>query len=654
MRLAIFCLVICCGSRLGYAGTDLPKLGKASEAWFAPNPYAADSSVHAYVIAQDIGINFGWLYLGSNKLSRRIETRRIVRVLDPQGYEQALIKIYFYDPENGGAGERLTNLEAYTHEMLNGQVKTNKVAKQERYRTRLSPEVVEVAFSFPGVVAGTVLDLSYTRDSESLRYCPTTYFQDYIPVQIAETRLKSHEAFRYQTHVLGHERVTQTVDHDPYPDRGVEGRQVTHTFRAENLPALTPEPYITALGNYRSHLRIELQTFAYPGNQTVEFSGSWATISEALTEAPGVKAALRGKGDYQAWAAACPTALTEPQDKAAWAIAKVASLVRWSGYHSPYASSKLSALVDAGEGSSAEVNALLLGVLRALGLDASPVFMSTRDHGRLLQHLPTLSSVNSMIVAFDAGGKILLVDGVDPTGYPGVLPLDDHNGEGLMVSDKGLLSFVSLQDASIDQRALQALLEVDAEGYVFGYAALTLSGLAAKPFITATADGLRLAVDTGALFEGFHVTNLVITREKAYAWRLTADVRSLLPAPDLGGALALNPNLAPQWSKNPFSYAERRYPVEFPAKIVETRQISVKLPSDMRLEAIPPTVYMTTVNRDAFYRHQVTDEDNTLSISSTLAVKNLTYLPDRYGEVRGLFGKVVEQEAALLSIVAAH
>ena len=286
MRLVILCLSLLCSLPLARAGTELPKLGKASEAWFGDNPYAADSSVHAYVIAQDIQIGFGFLSFGSDELSRRIEVRRIVRVLDPQGYGEALVKIRYYDPEDGGTGEQLGKVEAYTHQRVNGKVETQKVAKEERYRTRLSPEYVEIAFSFPGVVAGTVLDLSYSRESPSLRSCPITYFQDFIPVQVAETRLRAHEAFRYQTHVLGHERVEQTTDRKPYPDNAVGGNLIVTTFRAENLPAITPEPYITSLGNYRSHLRVELQTFAPPVGQTVEISGTWAKIVSSSARRP--------------------------------------------------------------------------------------------------------------------------------------------------------------------------------------------------------------------------------------------------------------------------------------------------------------------------------------------------------------------------------
>ncbi len=181
MRVTLLCLLWLCSLPLARAGSDLPKLGKASEAWFGDNPYAADSSVYAYVIAQDIEINFGFLRIGSTGLTRRIDTRRIVRVLDPQGYGQALVEIQYYDPEGGGVSERLTNVDAYTHRLVGGKIGTQRVAREEQYRTRLSPEYVEVAFSFSGVVAVTVLDLAHSRESGNLSSCPVTYFQDLIP-----------------------------------------------------------------------------------------------------------------------------------------------------------------------------------------------------------------------------------------------------------------------------------------------------------------------------------------------------------------------------------------------------------------------------------------------------------------------------------------
>ena len=67
-------------------------------------------------------------------------------------------------------------------------------------------------------------------------------------------------------------------------------------------------------------------------------------------------------------------------------------------------------------------------------------------------------------------------------------------------------------------------------------------------------------------------------------------------------------------------------------------------------ESLPEPVAMMTPDKKAQYRYTLTAEGNTLRLSSLFVVKNLTYLPEAYHEVRAVFAAAEEKKTELLSL----
>lgn len=652
-RAAACTLALCSGAIVIATGTwrsDLPDPGDADPGWFTGNPYAADSSVHAYVIAQETRVALLPTLGDGGILSTRKRVRRIVRVLDAHGKRHATVRLRLFDAQRGAGATRVAALTAHTHHPDGRRVSLD---YHDVYTSRLTPQVVEVSFSFPAVAAGCVLDLAYETDAEQVPRIDPAIMQEDIPILNVEHELAVLDAFVVQPAVHGYFPIqTEQLEID-HGIRGLPGRMSLTRLTADDVPALRPEPHVATMGNYAAHVTYDLQRLVIPGVLGMTFSGTWEDVAQTMRDDGDLTAAMRGRGAYKKWADEVPEALPDLTSRVRWALGEVVDAIAWNGYDAPVAGGNLRTVLKAGEGSSADLNIALLGLLNGMGLDAVPIFLSTREHGRFQRHVAATGSLNHVIVGVrNARGEDFgYVDATRPEAFPGALPERDLNGEGLLVTYSAH-GIVPLQAGAVSQRGINADLSLDADGYLAGEVDVTFNAQAALPYLRRAADGsTEFTIDSLALFGDYEVRGAAAVEGRGgEVWVVSAQLRSRSPLTDIGGARALAPTLGRFRSGNPFRLERRLFPVEFATRTAETRDIRITLPPELTADNLPTPISARTTDGSARFRHAVRLEGDELHVSSLFLVKQLVYLPESYPELRGLFGLADERTEQLISL----
>ena len=648
---------------------ELPELGKVTAEWFADNPYAADSSVHAYVIADDTRSWVSWQDRGQYNLPWLVtERRRVVRVLDARGIDDhATVRLGRYAPKGETRAETLRRLEAYAHVYDGGRLTSTPVEADAVYERRISPNVVETTFSFAGVRPGAVLDLAYREEGGYIQQ-QRVFLQESIPVEAADYTFRMGPEFGYKASVLGTFPVAMAREESRSQGNiltgkaGRDAKDNVFRFAVRDAPALRSEAYVTTVDNYRAQAAVELERYARPSTgQIVDFATTWDDIAERLRDGDGISAAMRAHKDkrYLAWAAECPQpADASDLERADWALRSVGARIAWTGRESYWPSDKVKTALEAGKGHAGDVNGALLGLMRALGLEAYPVYLSTREHGYFRKELPDQGSLNHLIVALVDGDDLALYDATNATTGQGVVPTRDLNGTGLLVEEKSH-RFVDLQAGAGAQRGLIANLTLGDDRHLDGTFTLQLKDYGALPYTDFDAAG-ALTIDPeelGELFAGYAVADVTAEPTAGYGYAVTGTLRSREPVLDLGGALALDPTLGDATRRNPFSAEQRSYPVEFPYRRFENRQVTIHLPTGYRADDLPPPSAATMPDRGVMYRTGIqtaadpADGHTVLTYSTVLAIKTLTYPPEAYPALRQLYDVVAERESHLVSVV---
>jgi hypothetical protein len=111
-------------------------------------------------------------------------------------------------------------------------------------------------------------------------------------------------------------------------------------------------------------------------------------------------------------------------------------------------------------GNAAEINLYLAAMLNTAGIDAKPVIISTRDHGKIAADYPFDHFFNYVIVLVTIDGKSFLSDGTEPLIAFNRLPIRCINDKGLIV-DKAGVNWVNIitPAMSIDHKIIQATLD---------------------------------------------------------------------------------------------------------------------------------------------------------------------------------------------------
>lgn len=111
----------------------------------------------------------------------------------------------------------------------------------------------------------------------------------------------------------------------------------------------------------------------------------------------------------------------------------VKTTVRWDNNYRMFTDKKLPDLLQSKQGSSAEINLLLTLLLKEAGLQANPVLISTREHGKAQQAYPMLSQFNHLIVHIQLADKSYLLNATDPLRSYKLLDEEDLNLSGFLL-----------------------------------------------------------------------------------------------------------------------------------------------------------------------------------------------------------------------------
>ena len=92
---------------------------------------------------------------------------------------------------------------------------------------------------------------------------------------------------------------------------------------------------------------------------------------------------------------------------------------KWNRALGNFPSESKNQLLEQKQGSAAGLNLLLTGLLKQAGIEAFPLLLSTREHGKVYNEYPLVTFFNDLIVMAVMGKDTLLTDATEP-----LLPYD--------------------------------------------------------------------------------------------------------------------------------------------------------------------------------------------------------------------------------------
>ena len=659
---------------------DAPiKYGKIDIADLQMKVYSKDTSAEAVVLG-DIG-RADFKYDDANgRFYLVYERHRRVKIFKKSGYDWATIKIPLYKSVKGTKEEGLYDLKGFTYNLENGQIHKEKLEKESVFLDKGDDRRSVKRFAFPNVKEGSIIEYSYSIRSEFYYNFRDWTFQSGIPVVWSEFSVSIPDYFNYQQLMQGYEPLainTLTNGQKSYDLKleyagegsnstalsgGVESKPeisyekvtiASKDFRwaMKDVPAIRPEPFMTTIDDYVAQISFELSSTNFPGAMAKKYSENWNSLNNSLMEIESFGVQLNNQtGFVKDMVKLIKGTHKDTLQQITMAYQLINQAMTYDGKESFYIGSTLKKALETKTGNVADINLMLVVLLKELGYSANPVILSTRDNGRIMENYVLLSKFNYVIAQVDINGKDLLLDATSKNTSAGVLPLRCLNGQGRLIS-KTNTRWVELAPLQKNIETAMAHLDLNADNTAKGDLSISHGGYNGinqrnkyvqqgkeKYLEEHKKDNPNWQI-TKTDLEGLDDIKQPFTRKSELTISDFANVS--------GDRIYFNPMMYNNQKENPFKNPDRRFPVDFGTLIEESFVGIFKLPEGYIVEEIPKGIKLSLPQDGGRFIYSVSSspETGTITISNKITLKKSMYFAEEYETLRAFYDQIVQKHA---------
>ena len=647
-----FCLFALClvSHATLFAQAPPMKWGEVPKADLEMKNYPADTNATAVILFDYGEVSFDDAFNLVFKRHRRI------KLLSEAAYEWGGLTIGYNAKDRA---QWISDIEGQTFTLANGAVRKDKMDKKAIFNEDVDGELRRVRFTLPGLAPGAVIEYRYTVHSKEVFYLRGWDFQAEEPTLWSEFRADIPSVLQY---VLVQQEMLNLVVNESHPSSWPPTMQwfqtartynlniMNHRWAMRNLPALREESHMTTPDDYRAKIHFQLARVAWPESPLREYMTTWEKLAEELLADASFGAEIERHKVLREQAQTLTAGMTDPEQKLRALYDYVRTTITWNEERGVAVDEPLDKVYQARRGDGPGIALMLTGMLRAAGLEAHPVLISTRDNGKVIDLYPLAAQFNHVLTYVKIGTKEYLLDATDPLRPHNMLPVAALNQVGWLV-DKKKPRWVNITTPGSYHTQTTVFAQLSAEGAITGrFEALDggYSGLFDRHELR---DGKKdedyiqdgwLKQLTGAQLDSFTISQ----RDSIAAPLLTrARFSSADHAQVSGDNIYFMPMLFSRREENPFKRPERTFPVDFAYTRKMIYSASIILPAGYVVQDLPRNLALEVPSQGVQFRRTCSVEGNTLQFSTQTHIRRARFDPNEYKALRELFDRIVAAHA---------
>ncbi|NCU06095.1 MAG: transglutaminase domain-containing protein [Chitinophagaceae bacterium] len=336
--------------------------------------------------------------------------------------------------------------------------------------------------------------------------------------------------------------------------------------------------------------------------------------------------------------------ITDPHQKLITILNYVKKEVTWNGKTSFWTDAGIKNALDKHSGNSADMNLLLVSLLRDAGLKAYPVLVSTRNNGKVNGTYPFLYQFNDVYVYAEVNETPFIIDATNYSNPPFLIPWDVQFTEGYLV-DKELGQFITLGDIKHRFRLVSSILaEINKEGKITGSANVIAYEYAKTERLRSLRRGEKSYMEDyfSKPHPEFKFDSLTYKNEKNDSLPLENLIQFQGTLTSSGDYMFYSPNFLMELEKNDFLSDKRFTDIEFGYIQYYNMFTTIRFPADLELEELPKNIRMILPDTSISLQRFVNKNENSISMRYTLEIKRPTYYVDEYLDFKTFYAKLFE------------
>ncbi len=641
------------------------KFGKVSKEELAEKFNPLDSSASATFLYKYRKTFFQYIQGDGFRLITEIHER--IKIYNQEGFNYATQQVGLY--KSGSAREEVTNIKGYTYNLVGKKAEETKLNKDGIFKTEVTKNFDQTKFTMPNVKAGSIVEYKYRIQSPYASNVDEFVFQRDIPIKKLESTFEVPEYFNFKVNTKGFLSVIPVKEsksdvirfvnktrnegngYNPSATTTFNNSEIGFTWNIskyylENIPALREEPYVNNINNYRSSVKYELSYTKFPNAEIEYVSTTWEDVVKNIFDSSNFGDELEKTGYYEDEVDAIISNISDPMKRAALIFDFVKSKVKWNGQYGKYTNDGVKKAFKDHVGNVAEINLMLISMLRHAGLNAYPVLVSTRDNGIPL--FPTREGYNYVISYIKFTEGAILLDATNKYSEPNVLPFRTLNWQGRIIAEHGGSSLIDLYPTEKSQNSITMMATLDEDGKIEGgYRSLKTNHRALsfrEKYIGVDKDDFLEKLENK--YGGLEISDYTVKNENDLSEPIQESFKFVKEsqADIIGDKLYFSPLFFLATDENPFKLDKREFAVDFGYPSNTSLRIILNLPEGYKIESLPePEAFMMPDNLGLF-RYNITGNDKMIQLSVESEMNQSVITPLYYDVLKMYFSQLVEKE----------
>lgn len=616
------------------------KLGKVSKEELLEKSHPIDTSAAAAILYKS-GKTYFEIINGYFNAVHETEFR--IKIYKKEGYEYATDQSVVY---TGGSSIRSYYVDAYTYNLAGDKIEKTKLKSDGEFEEKKNEDFSIKKITMPNVKEGSVIEYKHVVKTPYIGTFSDFYFQYGIPVNYVQYEVAIPENYTYGRYMRGYVDIAKSIDKKRQGYGGKFQENYT-TFSAKNVSALKNEPYVNNLHNYIAILSHELAAVNIPSKGIETISTDWESVINTIYKHDDFGKELAQTSYFESDINTLIKGVTMKQQQLEMIYAYVQNRMAWNEKNSYYCNKGVKKAYAEKTGNTAEINLMLVAMLRHAGFEANPVLVSTRANGVAL--FPSRTAYNYVIAAVDIEGGQILLDATSKNLIPDMLPLRALNWTGRLVRKNGGNKEIELMPKKLSKEVINISADIDAEGKI--------TGKARDQYFDYNAYGFRegygkLSKDSyiesiekkhkGMQVGEYNVNNATdlgkpVIEEYSFTHDNIADV--------IGDKIYFSPMLFFTQSENPFKLDKREFPVDFGYPHQDKYIISLKIPAGYAVESVPKSLSLAMEENIGSFKYLVESKANQINLVVNLDMNYANISALYYQTLKDFYQKMVEKQS---------
>ncbi|MEO6548315.1 MAG: transglutaminase domain-containing protein [Ferruginibacter sp.] len=647
------------------------KFGKVKPEDFDVKSLLIDSSTNAVIVA-DLGKSSFVANTNDRTFSLVFLEKKRIKVINKNGFDAATITIPLYVDESNKA-EELQNVDASTYNIENGKVVETKVGKSSVFTEKHSKHWIYKKFTFPALKEGSIIEYSYEVKSDFFFNLQPWTFQAKYPVLWSQYDAGIPEFFDYVTLTQGyqplfinkvnHSQVSFTfverVERDPNQhiiggtalnNFKVDGSIENHTWVMRDVPALKEEPFTTTLRNSIAKIEFQLKQIKYPNTPPKSYLNSWENVGRDLMADEKFGVPINKPNN---WLDNTVESIVKASTSKREMAQRIYEYVRDNftsnnSNSSIYVTTDLKDVFKNKSGSVADINLLLIAMLKNRKIEVNPVILSTRDNGFTDDLYPFITRYNYVIARVEIDNTTLYLDASSRQLSFGRCASNIYNGQAREITKNLAHPIYFVADSLNETAATIVFIYNQAKGAVEGsishnlgiYESMQFRNKMTKTLLEDYKKSLQQDYSEEIEIGDLQIDSLKILSEPVV-------IRADLKFKTFGESdiVYFNPMLAEAKKVNPFVALQRFYPVEMPYKIDEVYTLSMEIPTGYKVEEMPKSTRLSLNEDEGMFEYLISQNGANIQMRCRLVLRKANYLNEDYQSLREFYGFIVKKEA---------